>query len=364
MNAATETVDEPGPDEGGATSVLPLRKLAERVVAGVESAPIGPTTQDPNAALKDLRIPAELLERLFSQTAERGLKVDSVEVKDPYNGDIVRSITVVRGKDGTQPVYLAQVAGFVLDDPSPANLSAVDYLSRMFQSGTVIDVLSPDLPSGPHKAFRKIWAAWARDKNITVVPIPARDIEDLGKTDFSAEEVIDTLNLEQLLTPTPLPTAPAGTITRGALRVFFSYAHEDHDFREQLETHLSLLAQQKLIDTWSDRDITAGANWEDEIDEKLEAADIILLLVSADFLASDYVNGRELKRALERHEAAEARVVPIIIRPVDWEEAPFARLQAVPDEGKAVTTWGNTDEAWQDVVKSIRKLITDVLGKT
>src|SRR6266496_2569771 len=116
------------------------------------------------------------------------------------------------------------------------------------------------------------------------------------------------------------------------IEVFYSYAHEDEPFRQQLEKHLSTLRLQGLITQWHDRHILAGTDWSETIDTHLENASVILLLISADFLASDYCYGIEMKRALERDAANEARVVPILVRPVDWTDAPFAHLQALPTD--------------------------------
>jgi hypothetical protein len=146
------------------------------------------------------------------------------------------------------------------------------------------------------------------------------------------------------------------------LRVFISYSHRDEAHRHTLENHLSLLRRQEVIEGWSDRDITAGDEWKTAIDKNLEAADIVLLLVSDEFIASDYCWDKEMLRALERHDASEARVVPIILKPVDWRDAPFARLQALPRDGRPVTTWSNRDEAWLDVAKGIRR-VAEVLNE-
>ena len=142
-------------------------------------------------------------------------------------------------------------------------------------------------------------------------------------------------------------------------RVFISYAHKDEAFRKRLDTHLSLIQRQGLIQTWHDRQIQAGTNWAEAIDTQLEEASIILLLISADFVASDYCYGIEMKRALERHEAKQALVIPIVVRPVDWTTAPFARLQALPTNGKAITSWKNRDEALTDVAAGLRKAIEE-----
>src|SRR6266568_6990036 len=110
------------------------------------------------------------------------------------------------------------------------------------------------------------------------------------------------------------------------VEIFCSYAHEDEAWRQKLETHLSLLRRQGLISLWHDRLIAPGTNWAKALDTHLETASVILLLVSADFFASDYCYGIEMKRALERQEVGEARVIPILVRPVEWNSAPFAYL--------------------------------------
>ena len=144
------------------------------------------------------------------------------------------------------------------------------------------------------------------------------------------------------------------------LRLFYSYAHADEELRDELEKHLSNLRNQGVIEEWHDRRIIGGAEWAGEIDEHLERADIILLLVSADFLVSKYCYAIEMKRALERHKQKESRVVPVILRPVDWEGAPFAGLQALPKNGRPVTEWPNRDAAFQNVAKGIRKVAEEL----
>jgi tetratricopeptide (TPR) repeat protein len=144
------------------------------------------------------------------------------------------------------------------------------------------------------------------------------------------------------------------------VEVFYSYAHKDETFRSKLETHLSLLQRQGLIIAWYDRHILPGTDWSQAIDEHLERASVILLLISADFLASDYCSGLEMQRALQRHQANEARVIPILLRPVDWNNAPFAHLQALPTDAKPITTWRNRDAAFTDVAAGIRRVIEDL----
>ncbi len=139
--------------------------------------------------------------------------------------------------------------------------------------------------------------------------------------------------------------------------VFFSYAHKDEDLRDDLETHLIMLKREGLISRWYDRDITAGEDWADQIDEHLLSAQIVLLLVSVNFLASDYCWDKELTNAMERHNKREARVVPIILKPCDWTQAPFSKLQALPKNALPVTKWEDRDEAFLDIAKGLRKVI-------
>jgi len=142
-----------------------------------------------------------------------------------------------------------------------------------------------------------------------------------------------------------------------ANELFYSYAHSDERLRKQLEKHLAIMKRQGLIEGWHDRKIVAGTQWKDQIDEHLNSADIILLLVSSDFLASNYCYDIEMVRALERDKAGEAIVIPVILRPCDWTEAPFSKLQALPKDAKPVTTWANRDEAFLDVARGIRAAV-------
>lgn len=139
--------------------------------------------------------------------------------------------------------------------------------------------------------------------------------------------------------------------------LFLSYAHEDEELLRQLVVHLSGLKNEELIKTWYDRQIMAGTEWAKELDSHLEQASVILLLVSPDFLASEYCYEIEMKRALQRHAAGEARVIPIILRPCDWSRTLFAPLQALPQDARPITEWENRDTAWNNVTKHLRRVI-------
>lgn len=146
-----------------------------------------------------------------------------------------------------------------------------------------------------------------------------------------------------------------------ALRLFVSYSHADEADKIRLLQHLEPLKRLNLIDTWSDRKLKPGDDWEESISRKLEEADIILLLVSIDFITSKYCYDVELERALELHSEKKAVVVPIIIKNCLWQHTPFSKLQALPKDGKAVAAWSDRDEALTSIAEGIRALAEERL---
>jgi hypothetical protein len=144
-----------------------------------------------------------------------------------------------------------------------------------------------------------------------------------------------------------------------AVNIFISYADEDEDSMLELEKHLGSLVRSNTITISHRNRISPGTNREEKISEYLASAHIMLLLLSADFMASNYCFSIELKKALERHEAREIRIVPIILRPVEWGKAPFSALQPLPTNGKAITLWHNRDEAFAVIVRGIQETIAD-----
>jgi hypothetical protein len=148
------------------------------------------------------------------------------------------------------------------------------------------------------------------------------------------------------------------------LRVFISYASADESLRQELDNHLSLLKRDGAIETWTFRNIDAGADWRSTIDSELEGAEIILLLVSASFIASDYCWNVEMRRALQRHREGRARLIPIILRECDWSSAPFAAIQALPPAARPVTSWRPRDKAWTLVAEALRSVAPTTSGAT
>jgi hypothetical protein len=144
-----------------------------------------------------------------------------------------------------------------------------------------------------------------------------------------------------------------------AVSVFISYSHKDEEYRVQLETHLALLKREKVIETWHDRKILASMDWKNEIDTHLESSTVILFLISSDFIASDYCYEIEMQKAIQQHKANVSLIIPIVLRPCDWQSLEINKLQGLPKDVKPITTWNNIDEAWLDVVKGLRSLIKE-----
>jgi internalin A len=149
----------------------------------------------------------------------------------------------------------------------------------------------------------------------------------------------------------PTPTRP--------LRAFFSYSKSDKALLEDFKKATAALRRQNLLEAWDDSHIVAGDEWDDEIKTALREADIIFLLLSQDFLATDYIWDEEIKEAMRRHEAREARVVPILLRPCDWKGMPFEKLQGLPRKGRYIASAPNADELWLEVAQGVRAVIED-----
>jgi hypothetical protein len=149
--------------------------------------------------------------------------------------------------------------------------------------------------------------------------------------------------------------------TRKRVRVFLSYAHKDERLRDELDKHLSALKRSFVIETWHDRRIVPGAVLNSEIDIRLATADLVLPLISPDFITSDYCYQKEMRAALDRHAAGDTRVIPIILRPVDWLGTPLGKLLALPRDGKPVTKWHRRDDALLDIARGVRRAAEEIL---
>jgi|SRR5579859_1551900 len=142
--------------------------------------------------------------------------------------------------------------------------------------------------------------------------------------------------------------------------IFFSYAHKDKKLRDELEKQVMIALYPTGILSWHDGEIGAGKEWEQEIEKHLANAQVIILLISSDFLYSLYCSRVEMARALQRHQLGEARVIPVILRPVSWQNAPFAHLQVLPARARPVTRWSDRDEAFLSVALGIRNAVEEL----
>jgi tetratricopeptide (TPR) repeat protein len=160
-----------------------------------------------------------------------------------------------------------------------------------------------------------------------------------------------------------MSATPAAPGADQPLKVFVSYSHQDDALRQRLDVHLSLLKRQGVLEVWHDRRLQGGEHWEEAIDQALEEADIVLLLISPDFIASDYCYGRELTAALERDRRNEAVVVPLLLHPCDWQSAPFARCQAFPRDNQPISVHPRGEDAAFSLVAAELRRLAETLRK-
>jgi hypothetical protein len=158
-----------------------------------------------------------------------------------------------------------------------------------------------------------------------------------------------------VLSPSPSTDAP--------VKIFLSFSHKDDAFHERLDTALAGLKRSGLIQIWDDRRISPGADWEKKLSSKLDEAEIVLLLISPDFIASDYCVGREMRRAMENVEAGRQTVIPVILRPYVWPQAEFNKLQGLPKNFKPISLWKNRDDAYKNVVEGVGNAAQEVKRK-
>ncbi|WP_425050501.1 toll/interleukin-1 receptor domain-containing protein [Psychromarinibacter sp. S121] len=144
------------------------------------------------------------------------------------------------------------------------------------------------------------------------------------------------------------------------MKIFVSYSHRDEGTLERLKAHLSPLRRDGRIETWYDREIRAGGEIDGEISAELEACDIIFLLISPDFLNSDYCMDTEMTRAMGRHEEGSARVIPIIVEDCYWKSSPFKKLKALPKDGKPISNWTNENTAFLNIVEEVARVLDDM----
>lgn len=146
------------------------------------------------------------------------------------------------------------------------------------------------------------------------------------------------------------------------LKLFISYSHEDEPLKIQLDKHLIMLKRSGKVEVWNDRQLVAGQEWDSGIKKEIGEADIILLLISADFNNSEYIWKEELAQAMQRHELGTARVIPIIARKCEWKDMPYAKLQALPRGARPVSEFPDKDDAFTEIAAGIRLLVDSLLN--
>lgn len=267
---------------------------------------------------------------------------------------------------------------FLLSDgmPNRGTAPAVVELARELKAGghTIVSCYVTDGDvTEPRRLYNRKMSDWPEGARIMfdcASGIPddsefADYLTEFGWTLDHNPSLFAQINRSDLLTEflnaviSPISAGPPGQEDKPA-EVFVSYAHEDEEFRIQLEKHLSILRRRGLIELWQDREITPGREWKNEIDAKINSADLIILLISEDFIASDYCYGIELSRALARHDAGEAVVIPVLLKPVDWVGAPFGKLQALPTDARPITQWRSRATAFADVARGIRRTLEEL----
>lgn len=239
------------------------------------------------------------------------------------------------------------------------------------------DFYNPSIYYNPGPAMRAGYGEYGSDETPYYVDGIKKMVVDLRglieKLEERREDLSSTIPMTHAITLHEAPLLYAQNSTEKKadatkahlpIEIFYSYSHKDESYKEDLITHLSLLKRKGLIKSWHDRCIVAGNDWGGEIDTHLESAGIILLLISPDFIASDYCYDKEMRRAMERHKEGKARVIPIILRKCDWQDAPFGRLQALPKDATPIKKWDDSDEAFADVVEGLKKAIAELNSGT
>ena len=284
-----------------------------------------------------------------SQCIDRRFAAYGSELDDADEGGIYTLDFIQRGIEDSE-VKIALI-DYVRQAKELASLNIENFYNQMFSE--LADLIDYVPGANEIEKIERVWELSQRHgEQVGHALRRMREIHDNPYDSLPENSVLQMVaRREYLMRPISRPNG---------IEVFYSYSHRDEELRQQLESHLAILRRQGIITDWHDRKISAGREWEGEIDEHLNTARIILLLISSDFIASDYCYDVEMRRAIERHEAEEARVIPVILRPVIWEEAPFGHIQALPTGVIPVTRWEDRDEAFTDIARGIRKVVEEL----
>lgn len=264
-----------------------------------------------------------------------------------------------------KPLQQAAPVPQMIPAPVTASQSRTAPMTQPTQEPVKQTIAPPSVHINPANSLRPKEAFASFEVQSTAPAIPTRKPNQVPALP-PVQSAVPIPPSSQTVTPTTLEANKPNLLSsvsneQQVIKIFCCYAHQDEQLLNKLKAHLKPQQRQGLIQIWHDRDISAGAEWESEIEEQLNTAQIVLLLVSPDFMASDYCYTKEMQRALERHARGEVRAIPIILRPTDWLVTPLGKLQALPKDGKPITTWSNRDNAYLDVARGIRAVVETFL---
>ena len=283
-----------------------------------------------------------------SQCIDRRFAAYGSGLDDEDEGGIY-GLDFIRGEIENNEVKTTLI-DYVIQAKDFASLNSHDFYLQMLNE--LVDLIDYIPGTSEQEKIKKVWELCNRHgKQVLYAIRKMRDIHDHPYHPLQENSFLQIIAEREYLMGSE--SQPDG------IEVFYSYSHVDEELRIQLENHLTILRRKEVITDWHDRKIDAGREWEGEIDAHLNTAHIILLLISSDFIASDYCYNVEMMRAMERHNAGEARVIPVILRSVDWQGAPFGTLQALPQDAVPVTRWEDQDEAFTNITEGIRKVVEE-----
>ena len=276
--------------------------------------------------------------------AAYGSQVNGVDEDGIYSSDFIKDEIETDEMRNALIDYVRQAKNF-------ASLNSQDFYFQMLNE--LVDLFDYIPGKSEEEKVERVWKLSQRHGEQVCYAIRRmREIHDDPYNPLPEKSFLQMVaKREYLMRPESQPSV---------IEVFYAYSHKDEELRQQLENHLASLRWQGVITDWHDRKIGAGREWEGQIDEHLNTAHVVLLLISSDFMASDYCYDVEMKHALQRHEAGEARVIPVILRPVFWRESPFRKLLVLPTDGQAVTLWDNQDAAFTNITEGIKKVVEEL----
>lgn len=251
----------------------------------------------------------------------------------------------------------------------PIDEDAIDALAIAYSDAGTARLLveRAGFPPGRIPAFSTAMVFWhkvATDANNGLLRGGLRPILERAAKEFPGNSTF----APYAPASSPASSSPAAASTpaatpkpAGPIRIFISYSHKDEAYRETLETRLKVIGRLIPLDIWHDRRMLAGTKLAEKILEQLTLADVVLLLISPDFMASDYCFSKEMEEALRNYELNQGLPVPIIVRPdATWHLHQIGQHLALPRDGKAISKWPDADDAWHDVSEGLRRLLADL----